>query len=267
VIVLDSVRLGLAEPKGNEGEMEITDLERKKLEKHVIVALDLDGIDDALELAGQLRPFVSRFKIGSRMFTRFGPRVLDKLGELGAEIFLDLKYHDIPSVVGEACKAAGEHPAVFMMTVHASGGTAMVAAAAEGLAAARAAREGADLAVVAVTALTSLSPGETRTLGIDLGLEDWAEKLARLALNAGADGLVCSAHEVERLRSIAGDEHIFVTPGIRPAGTSSSGEDQTRIRTPAHALAAGSDFLVIGRPIYKATDPVAAIQGIARGLI
>lgn len=236
----------------------------KVLKDRLIVALDVDTVDEAVSLVATLRPLVGRFKIGSRMFTAAGPAVLDRLGELGAQVFLDLKYHDIPSVVGDAVRiVASEHPTVFMLTVHASGGPAMVASAAE----AAAWRSDGDLHVVAVTALTSLSPAETRILGIDQSLDDWAVKLAELALEAGADGIVCSPRETALMRERFGDEPIIVTPGIRvTVDDRRPGDDQARITTPNDAIAIGSSYLVMGRPVYQAADPVAAVQAIGESL-
>lgn len=232
-----------------------------RFRKHVIAALDLEELDDALALVDQLGSSVDKYKIGSRMFTRYGPRVLDELAERGRKVFLDLKYHDIPSVVENACAEAAKHEAVFLLTVHASGGTQMIARAVEGAKTRRDERP----RVVAVTALTSLSPSETRLLGIDIGLEEWAEKLGRLAIDAGADGIVCSAREVERMRGALGDV-VYVTPGIRPASWEQP-DDQTRVMTPAEALDSGSSYLVIGRPIYRADDPVEAVAKLAGELL
>lgn len=236
----------------------------KKLRDQLIVALDVDTPDEALALVDTLSSRVSRFKIGSRMFTAVGPSILDAIGARGAEVFLDLKYHDIPSVVGDAVRiVAAQHHSVFMLTVHASGGPAMVDAAAE----AAALRTGSPLEVVAVTALTSLSPAETRILGIDLNLDDWAVKLAELAIDAGADGVVCSAREVARMRELFGPEPTIVTPGIRPdEHDRQPGDDQARTTTPRTALSLGSTYLVMGRPIYQAPDPIEVLDAIAATL-
>ena len=235
-----------------------------KLREHLIVALDVDTPEQALSLVERLSGHVHKFKIGSRMFTAVGPAILDRIGEMGAEVFLDLKYHDIPSVVGDAVRiVATQHRAVFMLTIHASGGPAMVAAAAD----AATLRGGAPLEVVAVTALTSLSPSETRILGIDLNLDDWAVKLAELALEGGADGLVCSANEVGRMRARFGGEPTIVTPGIRPDNHERQpGDDQARITTPTTALSLGSSYIVMGRPIYQSPDPVAMLDAIGSTL-
>jgi len=226
---------------------------------HVIAALDVDEMERALEIVEELDGVVERFKIGSKLFTRYGPAILDALGERGCKVFLDLKYHDIPSVVGQACEQAARHESVFLMTVHAVGGAKMLAQAASG---ARGVRG--DVDVIAVTALTSHAPGELGEVGVSMELEAWARALGQVAMGAGVSGLVCSAHEASALRE-AHPEAILVTPGIRPASWTRS-DDQTRVMTPKQALDAGSSFLVIGRPIYKAEDARAAAIEIAREL-
>ncbi|MEC9441943.1 MAG: orotidine-5'-phosphate decarboxylase [Myxococcota bacterium] len=236
----------------------------RKSREHVIAALDLDTMDEALGVARALTEegVVTRFKIGSKLFTRCGPRILDRLGDLDAKVFLDLKYHDIPSVVGQACQEAARHEAVFLMTVHALGGAKMVSRAMEGARAGRACGEAPE--VVAVTALTSHAQEEVEALGVPLEIASWAAKLGDLAMGAGASGLVCSAMEVADLRARF-PEATLVTPGIRPEGYGVK-DDQTRVVTPAEALASGSTYLVIGRPIYRARDPLQAATEIARSL-
>lgn len=236
----------------------MTPSQAEKLRKHVIVALDLDNRQDALALVESLFPMIDKFKIGSRMFTAFGPELINDIGRIGASVFLDLKYHDIPSVVGRACAVAAEHEHVFLLTVHALGGARMVAEAVAGAA------RNPNLKVIAVTALTSHSAGEIHTLGVSLDLEQWAEKLAALATEAGAHGLVCSPHELARLRAVTPSGCIFVTPGIR--GAESRSDDQTRVMTAAEALSLGGSYLVIGRPIYAASDPLDAAQRIGATL-
>jgi orotidine-5'-phosphate decarboxylase len=235
----------------------MSDAARELLRAHVIAALDTDTADEALALARELAGVLGWVKIGSKLFTSSGPALLDALGELGLTVFLDLKYHDIPSVVGAACERAARHPAVGMLTVHASGGRDMIRRAREG---ARAGRPGSPPSVVAVTALTSLSGEDVAALGIEGGVEAWVERLAALAIDAGADGLVCSAREAAHLRARHPAARL-VTPGIRPAAQMGR-DDQARAVTPADALAAGSSHLVIGRPIYRADDPVAAALAI-----
>ncbi len=240
------------------------DRQRKLVANKLIVALDVDTIEEALAVVDRVGSLVTRYKIGSRMFTAFGPRILTALEERGKRVFLDLKYHDIPSVVGDAIRiVATEHPVVFLVTVHASGGGAMVSEAVENAAL----RTGQSLEVVAVTALTSLSPSETRLLGVDLNLETWVVKLGELALDAGAHGLVCSPNEVANIRERFGRDPTIVTPGVRPAASERlAGDDQARTATPAAAIDAGSTYLVMGRPIVLARDPRAVVEAIGESL-
>ncbi|MEZ4460886.1 MAG: orotidine-5'-phosphate decarboxylase [bacterium] len=230
----------------------------EKLRKHVIVALDLDTMDDALQLVDRLFPTVDKFKVGSRMFTAFGPALLDAIAKRGASVFLDLKFHDIPSVVQAACASAAQHPSVFLMTIHALGGPRMIAQASEG------AGQTGSAKVIAVTALTSHSGTDVHALGVRDSLEDWVERLAVMATEAGAHGLVCSPHELERLKPIVPQNCIFVTPGIRT--TDAAADDQTRVMTAAQAIERGSTYLVIGRPVYGAADPVHALEAIGATL-
>lgn len=231
------------------------------LKKHLIPALDVEDMASAVALADHLVDKVAMVKIGSKLFTRYGPALLDEMADRGLGVFLDLKFHDIPNTVRGAAQMASAHPSVRMMTIHAAGGTRMATAALEGAADAQGQRP----MIVAVTVLTSISPAETNLLGIDMGLDAWAEKLGRLALDAGVDGLVCSAEEAEMMRDLFGDECILVTPGIRPPGYAKQ-DDQARVTTPKDALAAGSSYLVMGRPIYGAPDPTEAIETIGSSL-
>lgn len=242
----------------------MTNEQQDKLAKKLIVALDVDTVDEATSIVDRVGPLVQRYKIGSRLFTAVGPRILDELAQRGKRVFLDLKYHDIPSVIGDAVRiVATNHPSVFLVTIHAAGGAAMVAAAAE----AASARRGDALEVVAVTALTSLSPSETRILGVDMNLDQWVLKLADLALEAGAHGLVCSPNEVAKVREFYGAQPVIVTPGVRPVSAERlAGDDQARTATPADALAAGATYLVMGRPVVRATDPQSVVRAIAESL-
>lgn len=233
----------------------------KLLKKHAIVALDLDSQAEALALASKIKGRVDKVKVGSHLFTQMGPRILDELHEMGLRVFLDLKFHDIPSVVENACANVAQHPAVFLLTIHASGGPNMVRGACQGT---RSHELPLPPAVVAVTALTSMSPVELSLAGVQSNLEDYAEKLALMATEAGADGVVCSPLEVERLARVLHANTIFVTPGIRSHRVQD--DDQTRVMSPAQALAAGSTYLVIGRPVYQSADPVQALEDIGAGL-
>lgn len=229
----------------------------------VVVALDVDGLDEALELVDELDGLIERFKVGSKLFAQAGPRAIEALAERGGRVFVDLKLHDIPSVVGQTCEVLAGHESVFMLTAHAVGGSAMIAEAVRG--AERGAAGERAPQVVAVTALTSHSPEELGALGIGSELQAWAEQIGQLALEAGADGLVCSARELGRLRERCPGA-VLVTPGIRPRGWRGGADDQARVVSPAEAISLGSDYLVIGRPIYQAEDPRGAVAAIAREL-
>lgn len=241
----------------------MNEAQQAKLHSRVIAALDLPTLDEALGLVDALAGHVSLFKVGSRMFTRYGPTILEELAARDVEVFLDLKFHDIPNTVAGAVESALEFDSVFMLTVHASGGGEMIARAVE---TARSRTENPPK-IVAVTALTSLSADEITQIGVDLPVESWARRLGRVALDAGADGLVCSAHEAADLRDHFGRDPLLVTPGIRPEPQAmADDDDQTRVMTPRAALDTGSSFLVIGRPIYQAADPVAAVTEIGASL-
>ncbi len=222
----------------------------------VIVGLDYAAADDALALARALDPRRCRVKVGKELFVRAGPAVVAALHDLGFEVFLDLKFHDIPNTVAGACRAAREL-GVWMVNVHATGGRAMLEAAREALGD----REDRPLGI-AVTVLTSLGDDELAEVGVTGGTDAAATRLARLAERCGLDGVVCSAADLETMRGAVGAGFLKVTPGIRPAGTEHG--DQRRVATPAGALAAGATHLVIGRPITAASDPAAALAAIER---
>lgn len=235
--------------------------QRRKTLDHVICALDLPTMDEALGLVDAVGDRLAYYKVGSRMFTRYGAELLDALDDRGVKVFLDLKFHDIPNTVADAVESAATYDSVFMMTVHASGGAEMISRAAQAAAAADHSPH-----IVAVTALTSLTPDELAGIGVDLALEEWAVRLGQLAIDAGAEGLVCSAHEAGAMRERFGDQPLLVTPGIRPEHKMAANDDQSRVMTPKDALDTGSSFLVIGRPIYQAEDPVAAVEAIGGSL-
>jgi orotidine-5'-phosphate decarboxylase len=233
-------------------------VQQNKLRDHVISALDVATMDQALELVDALDGRLTHFKVGSRMYTRYGPALLEALAERAVEVFLDLKFHDIPNTVAGAVESALQFESVFMMTVHASGGAEMIRRAVE-VAGQRAQNPP---KIVAVTALTSLSADEICELGVDLRLDEWAYRLGELAVDAGADGMVCSAHEAAQMRQRFGDEPLLVTPGIRLDDQMAKNDDQSRVMTPKAALETGSDYLVIGRPFFQADDPVSGVVGI-----
>jgi orotidine-5'-phosphate decarboxylase len=220
----------------------------------LIIALDFPEPAEALSLARKLDPAGCRLKIGKELFTRGGPAVVEEVIGLGFEVFLDLKYHDIPATVAGACRAAADL-GVWMVNVHALGGRRMVEAAAEALAA-----SGRPPLLTAVTVLTSMEGEDLREIGLSGTPRENVLRLGHLALEAGADGLVCSAREVTDLRSAFGAEPCLVTPGIRPANA--AGDDQRRVVTPAEARRAGADHLVVGRPVTGADDPAAALSAL-----
>ena len=231
---------------------------KSPVQSPIIVALDYPDMPAALAMAERLDPAQVRVKVGKELFTAAGPAVVEALVGKGFQVFLDLKFHDIPNTVAGALRSAAGL-GVWMVNVHASGGAKMIAAAAEALAGIS------DRPLLtAVTVLTSMSQEELPAIGVDGTLTGQVERLARLAQNNGADGVVCSAHEAEMLRAACGDGFRLVTPGIRPAGSSSG--DQSRVVTPARALALGVDDMVIGRPITQAADPGAAVAEIIHSL-
>lgn len=220
----------------------------------IIVALDFPTADQALELVAKLDPQRCRLKVGKELFTRSGPEFVRKLVDEGYDVFLDLKYHDIPNTVARACAAAADL-GVWMVNVHALGGEKMMRAAREAL-------EGLERRplLIAVTILTSMGEEDLPGIGLSGTPAENVRRLASLAHASGLDGVVCSPQEVVMLRESMGPDFSLVTPGIRPTGGDKG--DQTRIMTPAQALAAGSSYLVIGRPITAAPDPLAALAAI-----
>lgn len=220
----------------------------------VIVALDVPRADAALALAAALPPTDCGLKVGKELFTAAGPTLVEALVRSGHRVFLDLKFHDIPNTVAKACAAAAGL-GVWMVNVHASGGTRMMSAAREALE---------PLAsrplLIAVTVLTSLDRSDLRELGLDEDPERLALHLAGLTQRAGLDGVVCSAREAAAMRARFGADFKLVTPGIRPADAAA--DDQSRVATPAAAVRAGASWLVIGRPITAAPDPALALARI-----
>jgi orotidine-5'-phosphate decarboxylase len=220
----------------------------------VIVALDFPSAAPALELAARLSPQLCRLKIGKELFTRSGPQLVEQLQDMGFEIFLDLKFHDIPNTVAGAVRAAAEL-GVWMVNVHAAGGRRMMEAAAGAL------QEHANRPfLIAVTVLTSMTGEDLRELGYSDTPTERVLRLAALTADSGLDGVVCSAMEAKDLRNARGEGFALITPGIRLAGDSA--DDQRRVVTPADALALGSDYLVIGRSITGAQDPLAALRRV-----
>ncbi len=225
----------------------------------LLVALDVDTAAQARALADRLRGVVGGFKIGSRLFTSEGPALATELAARGDRVFLDLKFHDIPTTVAGAVRAA-TRLGVWMVNVHASGGGDMMRAAREAAAEEAARRSSRPPLVIAVTMLTSLSEAALPELGVTAGIADQVERLARLAQASGLDGVVASPQEIEIIRRRCGSSFAIVTPGIRDAG---GHDDQRRTMTAADAIAAGATYLVVGRPIVAAPDPREAADRIA----
>jgi orotidine-5'-phosphate decarboxylase len=224
----------------------------------IVVALDYPQAAPALALAQRLDPSLCRLKVGKELFTATGPQLVEQLQQRGFEVFLDLKFHDIPNTTAQACKAAASL-GVWMVNVHASGGRRMMEAAREGLTSfARPPK------LIAVTVLTSMAPADLVELGITVTPAEQVSRLAGLAQACGMDGVVCSAQEAGLLRRQAGPGFCLVTPGIRPANAAA--DDQSRIMTPRAALEAGSSYLVIGRPITQAPDPLQALHDILKDM-
>lgn len=214
----------------------------------VVVALDFDKKIDALSFVDKISPTDCKLKVGKEMFTYFGPEFVKTLTGKGFDVFLDLKFHDIPNTVAKAVTAAADL-GVWMVNVHASGGSQMMSKAKQALE-----NYGNDAPLlIAVTVLTSMSESDLRGLGINKTPAEQVNFLAKLTKDCGLDGVVCSAMEAEQLKLSLGKEFKLITPGIRPAG--SSNDDQQRIMTPEQAIKVGVDYLVIGRPITKAVDP------------
>ncbi|MDO8466429.1 MAG: orotidine-5'-phosphate decarboxylase [Gallionella sp.] len=220
----------------------------------IIIALDYPAAAPALALADRLQPSLCRLKVGKELFTSTGPELIEQLQQRGFEIFLDLKFHDIPNTTAQACKAAAAL-GVWMVNVHALGGRKMLEAAREAVASSMQQPK-----LIAVTMLTSMVREDLADIGIDATPAEMVLRLATLARDSGLDGVVCSAQEAALLRRQCGNEFCLVTPGIRPAQASL--DDQSRVMTPRAALKNGANYLVIGRPITKAADPLQALLDI-----
>ncbi|EGU29443.1 orotidine 5'-phosphate decarboxylase [Vibrio sp. N418] len=225
------------------------------IDQKVIVALDYDNQADAFAFVDRIDPASCRLKVGKEMFTLFGPDFVKELHKRGFSVFLDLKFHDIPNTCSKAVRAAAEM-GVWMVNVHASGGERMMAASREILE-----PYGKDRPLlIGVTVLTSMEQSDLAGIGLDMAPKDQVIRLASLTKNAGLDGVVCSAHESLMLKAELGQEFKLITPGIRPAGSEQG--DQRRIMTPVEAIQAGSDYLVIGRPITQAINPAQVLAEI-----
>ena len=228
-----------------------------KIDPRIVVALDYADAASALKLVQDLDPTLCRVKVGKELFTAAGPQLVETLVNNGFAVFLDLKFHDIPNTVAKACEAAARL-GVWMLNVHASGGIAMMQAAREGVEKTK--PSGHNPLLIAVTVLTSMDQAALNQIGVKGNLQDQVLNLASLTQQAGLDGIVCSAQEAPILRSTLGKEFCLVTPGIRPANASA--DDQSRIVTPAQAMRLGASYLVIGRPITQAPNPLLALESI-----
>jgi len=208
------------------------------MKSKLIVALDVDNYERAVELIRELSDVVEIFKVGSQLFTRVGPKIVDYINSQGKSCFLDLKFHDIPNTVAKSIESAAALN-VFMLTVHASGGADMLKAASQNIPA--------KPLILGVTVLTSVGGS----------VQSEVRRLALLSMNCGLNGVIASPHEVSLLRQCVGEKLLIITPGVRPSWADAG--DQKRVMTPADAVAAGANYLVIGRPIIEATKPVAAV--------
>jgi orotidine-5'-phosphate decarboxylase len=224
-------------------------------ENRICAALDFGAWEQAEPFARAIAPAVGMLKVGLELFVAEGPAVVRAAAALGRPVFLDLKLHDIPNTVEGAARSAAATGA-SLLTVHASGGAEMIRAAVRGA--------GGRLRVLAVTVLTSIDSAALETIGLAGPPEAAVVRLARLAVGAGAGGLVCSPHEVAQVRAAVGPGPLLVVPGVRPPGAAKG--DQARVATPAEAVRAGADVIVVGRPLRDAADPVAAARDIAASL-
>jgi orotidine-5'-phosphate decarboxylase len=225
-------------------------------QQHLIVALDVPSANAALALADTLRDTCHWFKVGLELYIAAGPAIVEKLVGQGHSVFLDLKLHDIPNTVASAVRATASL-GVRMLTIHAAGGPAMLSAAREAAAGMAAPPE-----LLAVTVLTSMDQQQVTATGIPRSPQEQVELLARMGMDAGIRGFVCSPQEVGTLRGLTGEKGILVIPGIRPTGADQG--DQQRIATPAQALSQGASYLVVGRPITQSADPVRAAEAILK---
>ena len=220
----------------------------------IIIPLDFANAEEALALISKLDSSLCRVKVGKELFTRAGPPLVEQIIKQGFDVFLDLKFHDIPNTVVNACIAAADM-GVWMVNVHASGGERMLLAAREAID-----KNKHQPLLIAVTVLTSLTEEDLKQVGVAKTINEQVMDLAQLAHRCKLDGVVCSAHEVSAIKNEIGKQFKLVTPGIRPAGSEQN--DQRRVMTPAEAIKAGSDYLVIGRPVTQASDPLQALLAI-----
>jgi len=224
----------------------------------LIVALDFPTAEQALKFIKPLSPEMCKLKVGFELFVAAGPEFVKGIVDAGYDVFLDLKFHDIPNTVAAACQSAA-NLGVWMMNVHASGGDKMMTAAKQALV-----ESGSNTKLIAVTVLTSMDEAQLASTNVQGSPQDQVKHLAQLAKQSSLDGIVCSAQEAEMLRALLGDDFLLVTPGIRPIGSDQG--DQSRVMTPADANKAGVSYIVVGRPITQADDPVAVVEQINRDM-
>ena len=229
-------------------------MQTQNIDSKIIVALDYADAASALTLVNQLDPALCKLKVGKELFTAAGPQLVEKLIAKNFQVFLDLKFHDIPNTVKNACQAAS-NLGVWMLNVHASGGSAMMQAALEGVN-----KSKHQPYLIAVTVLTSMNQASLNEIGIETSVENHVLKLAKLTEKVGLHGVVCSALEAQLLKKHLKNDFLLVTPGIRPA--SASLDDQSRVLTPSQALQVGASYLVIGRPITQASNPLLTLIAI-----
>jgi len=226
------------------------------MDAKIIVALDMSSEDNVLRLVSQLNPTLCKLKVGKELFTSHGPRITEKLVRLGFSVFLDLKFHDIPNTVMKACSAAREL-GVWMVNVHALGGSDMIRSAREALG------KGEDSPLLtAVTVLTSMDRNNLREIGFDFEPSALVDRLTNIAYQSGANGVVCSANEADLVKAKYGDDFLRVTPGIRASGSAS--DDQKRVVTPSDAILRGSSYLVVGRPITQSENPLGILRRMSQ---
>jgi orotidine-5'-phosphate decarboxylase len=232
--------------------------------RRLIVALDYGSLPPASDLADKLSGLVGMFKIGNQLFTAAGPEAVQEIARYASGVFLDLKFHDIPTIVAGAVSSGRNIPGVVFLNVHTLGGPAMMQAAAEALARGGKSKLGQKL--LGVTILTSMDEKSMRQVGISGRPGDRVVRLAKLAKECGLDGVVASVQETRAIRKACGKDFLIVTPGVRPAVSEKSGrkDDQSRVATPSEAIRAGADYIVVGRPITAAADPVTATEEILR---
>ncbi len=227
----------------------------------LIVALDVPSLADAEKLVKQLSPLVSIFKVGNELFTAAGPSVIDMVHAHGSKVFLDLKFHDIPNTVGSACEAAVRHK-VFMLNVHAAGGTHMMTQAVQSVHKTAQELKIRPPYVLGVTVLTSMKESDLKEIGVRKKLEKQVADLAKLAKICGLDGVVASAHEISLIRKKTGKDFLIVIPGVRPVWAAHG--DQKRVMTPKEAIENGANFIVVGRPITQNPLPLGAAEKVLK---